>query len=280
MHERHRMQYLDAMGIDTFVPRFILTNCQAPTQCPLPEPLEEATQSSSTNSRLGDVLSSNETEGLPGTDTDSQQEAATQGQAKGSLRAVSEILDTTSKVLSSKPRGDLTSPGAPVVDVSPPTENTEFNLCMWRMSDDLLVIDSHSAGTALPTHALLQNILRCFNIQLPMPAAEWLKWPPEVSYNRDQSWIAACEMVQGFLESRLLDAVSSKRILLFGGDAFRAVSNKKLDASLHLYKPYWLESLDAQAMALPSLAEVLYNPNLKLPAWLALRAFFVDKGAS
>ncbi|PCK08448.1 MAG: hypothetical protein COA42_09140 [Alteromonadaceae bacterium] len=281
MHERHRMQYLDAMGIDTFVPRFVLTNCQKPTQCQLPEPLEvpgALTQGGSNGSRLGDILSpSAEVEGSPSKASSQNPAADTSVQAKGSLRSVSDILDTTSKAISKTPQSDTGSPEIAAADAPPPPENAEFSLCMWRMSEDLLVIDSHRAGAALPTHALLQNILRCFNIQQPMPAAEWLKWPPEVSYNRDQSWLAAWEMVSGFLDSRLLNAGTSKRILLFGEDAFRAVSNEKPDTSRYLYKPYWLESLEAQAMVLPSLTEVLYDPSLKPPTWLALRVLFYGK---
>ena len=37
MNEKQRMQYVEAMGIDMFVPRYLLSNSRAANQCPLPE---------------------------------------------------------------------------------------------------------------------------------------------------------------------------------------------------------------------------------------------------
>lgn len=36
MNEQRRMQYLDAMGIDMFVPRFVLAGAALSSQCELP----------------------------------------------------------------------------------------------------------------------------------------------------------------------------------------------------------------------------------------------------
>lgn len=291
MHELHRMEYLDAMGVDTFVPRFVLPAAQAPRQCELPEASESNDVPGATS--LGTTSAESLVSNLLGRDIDKpateagndfasasngepENEKSTPSASQQIADVVTEITDLKSANLSSA------SIGAPVEKVpeAPPVEHAKFSLNMWRIGEHVQVVDSHRVGEALPTHMLLQNILTALSEQMlrvadsqriTLPKSETLNWPLVDGDNRDQSWQAAHEMVTAFLDGKLL-LHPVKTFLVFGEDAYFAIFGKcePENWSDKCFTCIELELFESKAILLPSLADILHEPSLKRKVYHAL----------
>jgi len=252
------MQYLEAMGVDMYVPRFVLPAAKAPSLCALPV----APSHVEPTTKIHDVLAS-------------AGDTALSTPAPEHVSAPEVVADVPRPAITSEaPANDTV---AEVVDgvVDVVTEQSvSFSLSMWRVGDVFQVIDSRRPHDALPTHALLNNILRAvMGAPAQLPESEIIHWPlvqPETDGPvRDQGWSAAHQMVGGFLEGRLA-ATPVKYLLLFGQEAAKAVLGADLDTEDSLYCARALEDFDATAILLPSLADILYVAQLKPKVWEAL----------
>lgn len=317
MNELQRMQYLDAMGIDSFVPRVVLPNAKAPVVCVLPDqasgststqvpdaavhalantPAESASpgrvaepSAMGLNSEGGVAAVSPEpspvvsaqvaNEGgaglssavgsdsslVPANDTSGTGDSARRLEA-----SVNEVLDGKAldgTALNTTVEG---SGNRPAQSAAEKVELASFSLCLWRVSESVQVIDSRRPGAALPTHALLANILTQLKIMdRPLPAAEILDWPLVDNSSYDQSWHAATDMVNAFLEGKLL-AKPVSTILLMGDDAVNAVLGKSSDHEALHFQWRDIDTFACRGLILPSLADILYSPTLKKPVWRAL----------
>jgi hypothetical protein len=159
-------------------------------------------------------------------------------------------------------------PAAAAAPVKRP-EKASFSLSLWRVNEHLLVVDSRRKGEALPTHKLLDNILRGMNLSdVPLPRDEVLYWPM-VDQGQDQSWEAAEQMVNGFLEARLMDHPLA-HMLLFGEAAFRAIVGQQQKFSELCFRQLPQPLHEAEVRILPSLGDILLQPALKRDVWLCL----------
>lgn len=284
MNERQRMQYLEVMGIDTFVPRFLLSGAKASGVCELPVITESVT--SEPNKAL---TSLGITEGVGPSVAASLQPTIEAGN-KGA-RSESSGLERVSieGIISSKPelgqgqeeqaKADNNKADKPALDLKSlvsaqvPKEQIRFSLALWHVGN-LQIIDSRKQGDALPTDALLTNILSAFGcLDSHLPKVEMLHWPM-VETAQDNGWCAAKEMVHGFLDGRLM-AKPASHILLFGQDAFQSVLGEASDADdasflKAQYTAVHVEAFDATAIILPSLADILRQPSSKLDVWRSL----------
>ena len=272
MNELTRMQYLDAMGIDMFVPTMRLSNAKVSVLCPLPE--AEILPSAS-NEALSDI-GSNLSQAQPSADSP----------IKATSIVASSLSEATSPVAVANVLADLRGDAKPNRVPAPnPTVSSDeqaasphalvkltpakFTLGMWRVGTHLQVLDSRAEGDALPTDVLLRNILRAHDL-LPqsMPSQEILHWPlPGVALS-DTSWAAAHEMVMSFLEGRLL-ANPVTHFVLFGEDAFCALMGEAEAANFTdaLYQTVAVDAFAADAIVLPSLRYLLNNPLEKKLLW-------------
>lgn len=260
MNERQRTEYLEAMGIQVFVPRWILPAAAPSRQAPLPQPDVSASPelspearssasqpegpASSSAQRLGGVVS-----GIIGELAGQTKSARVQTEASPQQSPAKRVLDA----LDEKPAAD---------------ESVQFSLSLWRVSDSLLVIDSHQARQALPTGTLLSNILFAKGLCEPLPKPEVLAWPIGGS---EGGWPQACEMVQAFLQARF-ERQPVQSLWLMGEDAYRAVFSGDNDYQEQLGHLRDLMGLGCLATVLPSLADMLKTPSLKIPAWQAIKA--------
>lgn len=266
MNELTRMQYLDAMGIDMFVPTACLPHAKASIQCSLPsvellpfasneaslgvaEPLEVAGHAVSTNVpvSVANVLAD-----------------LGDGKARSEPALQPEFAPTRSKGMrkANEVIGSIVKP-----ELAP----AHFTLGMWRVEPHLQIIDSRLAGDALPTDVLLRNILKVHNL-LPqsMPAQEILHWPlPGVALT-DTSWGAAHDMVISFLEGRL-QANPASAFLVFGEDAFCALMGESANFTEVLYQSVTVDTFAADVIVLPSLRSLLHNPLEKKQLWPVLK---------
>lgn len=256
MNELQRMQYLEAMGVDMFVPRFVLPHAPAPRLAELP-------QSTDT---VGAVLARE-----PAVSEEHQQRVLPERAA-----AVNRIVNLDFQTESRRQMEDSSgtekrvSPPKPVSESPTAKEIARFSLALWRINNDLLVVDSRRPKAALPTETLLANILFQLNLlRQPLPKAEFLNWP--MAGGNDLGWDAASEMARAFLEGRLSSS-PVRYMIIMGSEAGRAILQQEIPDH-HIGEPVRMELFAADALVLPSLADMLYQPELKKRVWQSLQAF-------
>lgn len=271
MNEVRRMQYMEAMGIEMFVPRVVLPNAAESSQCTFPAELEPLSPPSEGVGIRHQLLG--------------ESAQVVQQPAKAHLteepKQSSEPTTMPPSINWEDKVEDLKSQPTPAIVVSDDKtaldgtvavefEQVSFVLHIWQL-DDVMVIDSHRPGEALPTETLLTNILISTGL-LPvrLPTAEVLAWPLVNSRPQDQAWSAARQMVNAFIEGRLSQK-STKRILLFGEEAFKALAEEDQNYETLCFKLIELNDLSVQCIVLPSLATILYEPVLKRNVWQSLQ---------
>lgn len=297
MNEYQRMQYLEAMGVDTFVPRLHLVNAKPSLQCefttlpkasaisaeqPLtnlqgqadPETEFSSETVRSLNEGLSDVLSELSLTTKPSnTPSNTLKSAST----NSSSRAGADLDDPlgarkatgSDDITSAKPAGAELQ--ATTVDT--PEVKAAFNLALWFTDTGFQVIDSREDNDALPTDALLSNILIMHGLlNTKLAAAEIQRWPIPGSTSTDQSWHAASSMLLEFLSFRF----SQKKptgFLIFGESAYKAVVNQDDSFESQVYQTIEMSAFSSRALILPALRDFLYEPNSKRALWASINAF-------
>jgi hypothetical protein len=343
MNERQRMQYLDALGIDSFVPRLQLANALVSELCELPvaanassgSALARADDSSSTHGPLlaegslhaegssSSASFANAVAPLAGVTAEKPRRRSFAsvtsllqgGDGKPAEAAVQSTLPAHSVTPAplSNPSEIIEKPVSPLGDAKlsasdPTSANTNdthiglepsahtgvevgavslaeradtgtevarFSLAFWRVSQDLLVVDSREVGAALPTEALLLNILRstCQPAPQRLPEAKIQNHPLVDLPGKPRDWVAGRELVASFLEGQLLTQPVTQ-VLILGVSAFRALVGADLATDTgyrqSLYQKVPIDAFATDAVVLPSLTEVLRNPQLKRKLWQAL----------
>lgn len=256
MNELQRMQYLEAMGVDTFVPRFVLSHAPLPKLAELPQSAE----------MVGAALARE-----PAISEEHEQRVLPERAA-----AVNRIVNLDFQMESRRRAEDSSgaekrgSSPQPISECPPVKEIARFSLALWRINNDVLVVDSRRPKAALPTETLLSNILFQLNLlRQPLPRADFLNWP--MAGGNDHSWDAASEMARAFLEGRLLSN-PVRHMILMGSEAGRAILQQ--DTRDHIGDKVRMEAFAADALVLPSLADILYQPELKKRVWQSIQDFF------
>lgn len=284
MNELTRMQYLDAMGIDMFVSRMRLPHSKKPTLCLLPETVPKVVSSvpsvELTGRRIDEAHAHRKHEAsspLPSSSIVSNVLAVLRNEPS-SAEADSTIDDSTMDDSCETQAGKLASrvTETPTNNASLLSHNVSgededrwasarFVLGLWRVGTYLQIVDSRSDGDALPTDLLLSNILTAHQLTSePLAPQEILHWP--LVNNSDDSWAAAHEMMTSFLEGRLLSHPASL-FILFGADAFHAVMGAAADYEQARYQMVPVEVFSVDALVLPSLSELLHQPENKKLLW-------------
>lgn len=276
MDERRRMQYLDAMGLDMYVPRFVLPAAKLPKRAQLPVAAspEPASQQSSARENLlgGQRSSAPEIQHLERQNAVSAESAERLPQTHGSSamvrgESVAEgILDAISpeKVVKRVPVAEDKAIETPA------SEPVQFSLGIWRGSNQLLAIESRQPQAALPTQTLLKNILLSKQLSLTSAKPEILNWPMFGGAGGEGGWEPASEMINAFLKARL-EQQAAKVIWLLGKDAYGAVFGSVNRFQDDLGKCLALDQLPCLAVVLPSLTDMLTQPTLKAITWRAIR---------
>jgi len=263
MNEKLRMQYLEVLGIDYFVPRYVLPNAAEPVECLMPA----ANESRMPDESLDDFVASVPVEATDNANASSEapiSRVPTPHKTSSMLQSVAEenlkpVVKTARSVLESM--------------VEPSAEVVEFALSVWRIGPSLLAIDTREVGAALPTEALLDNIVRACGIEASLPGADSLQWPLVNIPGKPQGWPEARSMVATYLEGKLSHPVAT--ILLFGESACKAVLGEN-DYSQQVWKSVPVDAFVCNSVVLPSLADILRNTELKARVWQCL----VDQGVA
>ena len=77
-------------------------------------------------------------------------------------------------------------------------KKVSFALSFWRVSEDLMVVDSRHSELALPVEKLLNNILFALGYPRQLPKVDALSWPMVDAPHQDQGENAARDTLHGF----------------------------------------------------------------------------------
>ncbi|HEY6529699.1 MAG TPA: hypothetical protein VIZ65_13485 [Cellvibrionaceae bacterium] len=251
MSEQRRMEYLDALGIEQFVPRKHLIGAKASVALVRNETLAVVEQP-----QAAIINSSNATEEqLP------LQPVISQPVAKLVEQVTHRLISGEATAVTTQPRQPVHTSG-----MVPTQRVLRFALTVWHLPG-WLWIDSRQSQQALPTDALLHNILSALNIKEPVKA-EVITWPPVESPLQTQDWAEAREMLQSFLTPRIQ---SGERLILMGEAAYNACTQGPFDFAERLAESLPLAHPSNVCLLLPSLAQMLTQPALKARVWQQLR---------
>ncbi len=322
MNEATRMQYLDAMGIDMFVPRLILPAAKLSSQCLLPDApayeeqaaklantAQDGSQTSTVQSvgtlRVLDALRDSSTANRDSSVDNSVALTVTSDNTLPNSSSLPSDGISPSVALNTAKTQSATAEKGTVVNARVPTllmpeqaaqvheitngnrakhdapihsageflsQPAQFMLNLWRVSPDILVVDSQKNIEPLPKEQLLHNILRAIYIEQRLPKADVLNWPMVKGMSKDNSWQSAQEMVSYFLEGRLYTS-PVKYIFIFGADAQKAILNAQPEDK---NGSMMLTELGSKALYFPSLVDMLLKPKLKNGVWQALHTHYLS----
>jgi hypothetical protein len=275
MNELQRQQYLDALGVDTYMPRWVLPHAPEPVACDvsfIPSELGAgevgqgaagAMSQPATNDAAPVVRSAPVGGASPGQASPSAVLAVLSGEAPAAEPAPSvesETKDTPTSAATEQTKSQTASEPAPA-----------FALSIWRISEDLLVVDSRQAQLALPTEPLLINILAALGYpRQPLPKTEVIRWPMVDNPFVGQTQADAREMLEAYLDGKLLTH-PTKHLLLMGEDAARYILPVEQNAEKVLGQSVALPQHNAEAIVVPSLSDMLQEPLLKRLTWQAIQ---------
>lgn len=154
-------------------------------------------------------------------------------------------------------------------------ELAPVRLACWRPTADLLVLDALPPGQRPERErlTLLANILRAIDrLPGPLPAAEFIDWPPLAGGDRSLS--GAREALALFLAGRMAREPFAW-VLVMGEPARRWVSGGQ-----HSEGEARISLADgrAQAILIPGLGDMLAAPQLKAQTWRAIRGLVPERG--
>jgi len=275
MLEKQRLIYLDSLGISNYMPRYVLPYA-LPSQLLSDELLQEPTAFST-----ADI--SDDTH-PPSVELDSVSTAPMVDAVNPLADILSVAKDGKVKeekaIVQDEKASQREHTLAETEDSTASRQPLQFTLSIWRIHDDLLVVDSRQPGAALPTDKLLQNILRSIGYHLAqLPASELLRWPLFKSsvLNKQSSEDEQAEaraMVQAYISAQCTK-VPTKTLLLLGQNAVNFVLAPDVNAESFFEKnkgtAVTLEQWQTTAIITPSLVDMLQEPLQKRVTWTALQ---------
>ncbi len=274
MNELQRQQYLDAMGVDTYMPRWVLPHAPIPVACDvsfIPGELE-AGQSQGAGKTGSQAKAASNDAAAPVSTLTTGVSAAASTKPESVLAALTEPVTSVEAAVEQVQSAEKTSVKTPVNAEPVP----QFALSIWRVSEQLLVIDSRQAQLALPTEPLLINILVALGYpRQPLPKAEVIRWPMVDNPFVGQTAADAREMLEAYLDGKLLTH-PAKHILLMGEDACRYVLPEVNSVEDQLGKAVALEHHKVDAIVVPSLSTMLLEPEQKRLTWKAIQPLILS----
>ncbi|BFM15227.1 hypothetical protein R50073_14100 [Maricurvus nonylphenolicus] len=287
MNELQRQQYLDALGVDTYMPRWVLPHAPEPVACDVSFIPSELEGSEGGGEGISAAVASqpavNDSAATP-VARPASTGAAPQGQASSSsvLAVLSGETPTADKVPAVETVAEVKDTSVPTAtEQAKPQAASEpvpaFALSIWRISEDLLIIDSRQAQLALPTEPLLINILAALGYpRQPLPKTEVIRWPMVDNPFVGQSEADAREMLEAYLDGKLLTH-PTKHLLLMGDEAARYILPAEQSLADVQGKAIELPQHKAEAIVVPSLSDMLQDPLQKRLTWQAIQPLVLSQ---
>jgi len=261
--EAKRLAYLDAMGVDVYLPRVVL-----PGACP--------------SVHIGEpAFFSSELAPSPLSEAPHQPEAKPQpaGNASLKLAALQEELSagdsagrarTTEKSVEKHTVAENGQPvEAPVSDIGPSVR--PVNLALFQPVPGMMLVTS-AAGMDNRHLRLLKNILRALNHRVDMLVPmDNFTWPPKnisaaIPVDQQAASETLCSLLEGYQKKLQL-----KVLLVFGSDPAELIAPTGGNiAEGELFQNFELAGM--QSIVLPGIEEMLTKARFKQQAWQQLQA--------
>ncbi|WP_288132694.1 hypothetical protein [Microbulbifer sp.] len=264
MNERLRTEYLTALGVTSYMPRFRLPLAPEPTQAPLPPPVETssiAPASSPAAALLAETGAG--AANVPPPESAASRPAPNQSapvQIPTDVGRVIGSITAETKIVPTEP-ARVTAPEQPV---------EPFVLSCWWLGQELLAVDSRVPGAALPVESLFGNIARALGWHGLDCERDRLKWPPA---ENPFTAAAGADDARDICGSWLQAACSRKPVksIWLMGDAAQ-----QFCAPIALEQPVndWQ---GVQVIAMPSLTTLLQQPLQKRALWQLLRRVYPEQ---
>lgn len=259
MQELRRQRYLAALGIDSYMPLMQFDVAPLPVLCELPL----ATQAGSTSFNEPAIVG----DSLEDAVADFPLSAATLEQTAQTIDRVFKSLVETAPAREIKDSSAALTPEK-VIPITRPA--VTFSLSMWYSHDDWLVIDSRKPQAALPTAALLNNIIQALWLKpLRTGVEEVWHWPFAENTFSHQTEEDAKDALSVWIEVAH-EKHSVNKLLVMGEVAWRYLNVSTATYEESLWQYYKLTG-GVTAWVVPSLVELLEDPNHKKKLWQRLR---------
>ena len=288
MNEATRMEYLEAMGIEMFVPRHMLPAAKASVACELPIEWVDDVASNIDGTTLditdaGNIANAGQMQPIRPNDSHlaQSQQAANIGANTAADQLPSSVMQSLLEPSAQKTATRQIADSALTLQQlvsQKPKKGLRFSLSVWSLNNGVVIMDTRSPQEALPTLALLQNIIKALDPNLLIPKADIIQWPllesPVINPSEAEE---ASAMVQAFLSSRLeqlqLENTQPKLVVVMGETAVNTLLPPQ-EKACEVGQLYSLESMAVPVAVLPSLTECLKEPLLKRYIWPLLKPFF------
>lgn len=262
MNELQRAEYLSALGIPSYMPRFVLPLAPEPRQAELPPAPVEEPQNPLPPSAEHIRRELAPAEAAPQQPAPEQPAAQPEQPNPEVLREVTEVA------------GEIRAPAAqpaPVAEVAPPQKPVEpFVLSCWWLGGELLAVDSREPGAALPVESLFNNIARALHWHELPREQDRMRWP--LAENRFSPAASAAEARDTC--SSWLAAASARRpvksIWLMGQQAQDFCAPVELAETVNDWN-------GIAVIAMPSLSQLLQQPERKRDLWQLLRQAYPEQ---
>lgn len=266
MNELQRTEYLTALGVTSYMPRFCLPLAPEPLQAPLPPPVEEEREPTPAAAAVMAAV------GVVSEPSGPQSDAHKPSDAE--INPVRSSPDM-GRVIGNITAETRVSPAvAQTTTVAPPQRAVEpFVLSSWRLGEEVLAVDSREPGTALPVEALFGNIARALGWHQLESERNKLRWPlAENPFAAAAGADDARDTCSSWLEAACLRN-PVKSIWLMGQQA-REFCNP---ASQGFESGSVSDWQGVRVLSMPSLTELLQEPARKREVWNLLRKLYPDQ---
>ncbi|QKX17375.1 hypothetical protein [Microbulbifer sp. YPW1] len=262
MNELQRTEYLTALGVTSYMPRFRLPLAAEPIQAPLPPPAEEAPEAPPRAALMAEVAAPEQPAGDSADEVRSELAART-----GSVDPAPELGRVIGSI-TSETRVTATAKAAPV---APPQQQVApFVLSCWWLGEEVLAVDSREPGTALPVESLFGNIARALGWHQLPTGRDKLRWPlTENPFAAAAGADDARDTCSSWLEAACARK-PVKSIWLMGEQAQSYCAPVTLDGPVNDWQGVSLVSM-------PSLTELLTQPARKREVWNLLRKLYPEQ---
>ncbi|WP_237060842.1 hypothetical protein [Microbulbifer sediminum] len=272
MHERHRAEYLQALGVTSYMPRFVMPLAPEPRQALLPpaEPDGESRRVNSPLPRSAAQLMEASAERATAAGVDAGPVPSPAPQPAPQPEVLREVGDITRQTRVEP------APARPTELAPPRQEVAPFVLSCWWLGDELLAVDSREPGAALPVEALFNNIVRALGWHELPREQDRLRWP--LAENRFAGPAAASDARDTC--ASWLEAASARRpvksIWLMGSQAQQFCSPVPFNGDEEQAGSW----NGIRLLALPSLSELLREPGRKRDVWQLLQQNYPEQTRS
>ncbi len=243
MNELQRQAYMEAMGVDCYIPRLHLPAALPSVLCEIPELAEVPVAKTVANEAAAPVTS-------------------TPKGKNGSAAAMQALLDDDAPIKEASPQSVKTVTETLVQDTSA-NPIPHFSLSIVR-GGNVLIVDDGLPGHVNPSEylQLLHNILFALGAGKQQLAIDSFVWPMVKNSKIDQSETAARQTLDAFL-SKQVDQLKAQYIIVMGEAAASYISSEALaTGTLHTH-PQWKLPLICTNSASPMLSD----PSLKRAVW-------------